>query len=160
MVICNGTFPPDFFSATWGNFPRRQIAVFRWMPLLGKLGMINRKAIGFGGPVAAAIRAAGALGSAVYRSLPFMVLRRRAFPPDFSMAASAHVFRSKVTILRRMPLYQQVMMRRRKAIRLVNLLVCAIGTTPPECPVADSGFPLVAGLAPPPDLSIAARRDF
>jgi hypothetical protein len=46
-----------------------------------------------------------------------------------------------------------------QTVRLVNLLVRAVRTAPPQRPVTDGGLPLMAKLAPPPDLFVAASGD-
>ena len=157
MILRHRTFPPNLPAAARSNVPGRQLAVSCRMPILDQFRMCSRKAIGFGNTLATAVRTTVTLAPITDRCFPFVVVGCRAFPPNPLSAAGRETFWTEIAVSRRMPLSGQLRVRSVHTVGLINFLARTIGAAPSERPVADGCFPLMAQLALPPDLFVAAR---
>ena len=152
-----GAEPPDLAGVSGHHIPRRQVTIFRGMPLLCQLRVGGCKVVdpphqdpaGADGTTAAAQRAGFDDG------LPFMALF--ADPPRFEMAPHSDALRRHRQVFSGMPLSQQI---RSLGCQIIFprpcLLPSAVGTPATLGAGIDRRLPCVPLGAQPPDLLPAA----
>lgn len=152
--------PPHLSAAVGGDSLRRQRAVSLPVPLLSDLREPGSKVVFPGDDhPPGAHRAALAVGPGGDNGLPFVTLA--APPPDFFVASRPHVPRGKTVVFAGMPLGGQVGAEGGQVIFTGDHdLPGADGAAGPQQGTGlDLRLPLVASLASPPDLFVAARGD-
>ena len=154
--------PPNPFVRASDDAIGCQRRVARWMPLSRNLRVLRGERVGLRHPLPGAEWAAAVLARASAtpdRRLPDMIGATRTAPPGPLLGAGGHVPGGQPSVLRRVPLCDEVWARGSESVRRTNPPPATVRAVAPGAgPMVRRVGPLVPGRAAPPDATDRAVR--